>query len=120
MPIFGGKGASQRDKFRKELQEVLTDKYVHGEIDRRDYRRAMRASRRNRNIEALMAKARESGQEHSDLKGDFSWEYIVEWLKENWLSVLFTLLKIALMFADSPWEKQYYEAPLKGKYKNDA
>lgn len=116
MGVFGNKGSTQRHKFRKELQAVLTEKKEAGEIDHRDYRRAMRASRRNRNIEVLMSKARDSGLKGSEFKGDFSWDYIVDWIKDNWLTILFNLLKIALLFADTPAQKAYYGTPMKGNY----
>jgi len=108
MGLFGQAGFRRRDKYRKHLQRMLGEQHEAGEISDFDYQRAWKASLKNSTIESVIAESRKSGTTDSNLKGEFSWEGIWQWLKDNWWEILKLVLTIAIMFADTEEEKKLF------------
>lgn len=116
MGLFNNNGADHRQKYRWHLQQILREKHGAGEIASIDYTKAMRASERNSVIEHCIAESRKSGTDGSNLVGEFSWAGIWEWIKENWFEILKVIITIAILFADTQEEKEFYGDGLSGTY----
>lgn len=108
MGLFFNNGAVRRDRYRRHLRRMLREKHESGEINTIDFDKAMRASLKNSTIEKVIAESNRSGMDGSNLKGEFSWASIWEWIQENWLEILKIVITVAIMFADDDSEKKFY------------
>jgi len=108
MGLFFNNGAVRRGRYRRHLQRMLREKHDSGEIADVDFDRAMRASLKNSTIEKVIAESQHSGTDGSNLKGEFSWTSIWEWICDNWLEILKVVITIAIMFADDDSERGFY------------
>ncbi len=108
MGIFFNSGHRRRDKMRFHFQQMLRERRGTGEISPEDYDKGMTASHRNSTIEHLIAESQKSGSEESVLRGEFSWSGIWEWIQENWFEILKIVITIAILFADTPEEKELF------------
>ena len=108
MGIFFNNGAMRRERYRRHLRRMLREKHESGEISDVDYEKAMRASLKNSTIEKVIAESTRSGMDGSNLKGEFSWASIWEWICDNWLEILKIVITVAIMFADDDSERGFY------------
>ena len=97
MGIFFNNGAMRRERYRRHLRRMLREKHESGEISDVDYEKAMRASLKNSTC-----------MDGSNLKGEFSWASIWEWICDNWLEILKIVITVAIMFADDDSERGFY------------
>lgn len=108
MGLFGTTGFMQRERYRRHLRRMLREKHESGEIATPDYERAMRASLKNSTIEKVIAESRQPTMDGSNLKGDFSWTGIWDWICENWFEILKIVITVAILFADDDSEREFY------------
>lgn len=116
MGLFGNRGVIRRNIYRRNLQRMLREKHEAGEINQADFDKAMRACLKNSTVEKLIAESSGCGKDGSNLKGDFSWASIWEWIQENWVEILKLVITIAIMFAEDEDEKKFYGSGISGDY----
>lgn len=91
-------GESPLERLRALTQFEFYHRYRQGEINQSEYFQALTALEEDRTVRHIQRKMMEQNYHLNGVAWD--WDSVVEWLQENWLSILKMVLTIVLLFAE--------------------